>query len=260
MANSESDNAIGFPPPLLGDKPFRLPVLQKGEGWIALEKPIGALIDAHPLYPEVKTMVEGIRVQASAGKPELERLGVSKVSSVFLLEPEVHGIALLANSSKAREELRNAFGSMQFEFCFELLCWGTTENDELVCEAPLNYYPKEGRVIISKRHGKKAKTNFVRSASGNGISRWLAHASYLRPEQIRIHAEDVDLKIIGGDNVMDDESSRGIRKGIAERVKPLGLCLRLKSIHFPFDGEKISIEAPVPKLWRSPLKQIEVAD
>ncbi|WOO41411.1 hypothetical protein [Rubellicoccus peritrichatus] len=259
MANSVSKDAVGFPPPLLGEQPFRLPILERGDGWVALEKPIGPLIDAHPLYPDAKSIVEGIRVQASAGKPELERLELGKVAAIYFLEPEVHGIAMLASNHSAREHLRNAFGSMQFEFEFEMLGKAPHGATDLVCEAPLGYYSKAGRMVISKRHGKKSKTQFLRVGDCGSVSRWLARTAYPRPQQIQLHAREVGLEI-AGDVALAHEPEVAASGWADRRLEQLGLCMRLKSIQFPFDGQSISVNAPTPKLWRSFLRRMGAAD
>ena len=58
--------AVGFPPPLLGSAPQRLPILEDAPGWLALEKPAGVGTRAHPWDPHVPDLDQALNLQLAS--------------------------------------------------------------------------------------------------------------------------------------------------------------------------------------------------
>ena len=63
--------AVGFPPPLLGEAPIRLPILKDTDGWLAIEKPAGVGMRAHPWDERTPDLDSALNAQLENGKPEL---------------------------------------------------------------------------------------------------------------------------------------------------------------------------------------------
>ena len=59
---------IGFPPPLLGSKALRLEVLYAQNALLALDKPKGVLVDAHPRHSDYPAVISALRPQMAAKK------------------------------------------------------------------------------------------------------------------------------------------------------------------------------------------------
>lgn len=200
---------IGFPSPLLGDAPQRLPVLACSQGLLALEVPGLIAGDAHPLNSEgAPLLAHALREQLAAGKPELERIGIRLVQSVFHLEPECSGVALFAVNREGLEYWRNAYGSRHLQFRFLLICERSEALPESIgCDLPIAQHRDGSRMLVSHKSGKKTSTQFRRLAIGGQGSDgrnpaldkelWEATTDYLRPHQIRLHAHEVGLKICG---------------------------------------------------------------
>jgi 23S rRNA-/tRNA-specific pseudouridylate synthase len=165
-----------------------------------LQKPAGCCLDAHPLFEATPSLVAAINRQARAGKPELARLNLTQVFEVYAMEPEVEGLALLANGAPARESLRNAFGSEQVLLQFHFVARDMSAKGERVraCTLPLARHSKEARMLVSHKTGKKSCTVFeqVRLLDG-GYALWSATTQYLRVHQIRLHAFEVGLRLPG---------------------------------------------------------------
>ncbi len=53
------------------------------------------------------------------------------------------------------------------------------------------------RSLISHRTGKKARTRFTRLREGGCLEMWQAETSYLRADQIRLHAVECGLAVVG---------------------------------------------------------------
>ena len=154
-------SSIGFAAGILGEEPVRLDVLAHGEGWVALDKPAGVAFDDHPWQENVTTVLGAMRTQLEAGKPELIRLGLKEPGAVIGPEPEVAGIALLADRATVLAAWREALGSGTFVFRFEFIA-RTEDAPEIggLCDLPIGMDDHLGRAFISHAKGKFATTRF----------------------------------------------------------------------------------------------------
>ncbi len=264
MTRGESFSAshIGFPPPLLGSLPIRLPVLWNADGLIAIWKPVGIpMLSAGGR--DALSLERAINVQARAGKGELARLGVDVVVPVIPLDPECSGIALFATSRAATDCWRNAYGSQKFCMRFDLLCRRSPDVPELTCDLPLAWAAKEGRAKVSHRYGKAAETRFRRVDGLGPISLWQAETRLHRRHQTRVHAFERGLGILGEDRygatppLYLSEIKRAYRKRGAELPLHDGICVHLKEVCW--DGVRAGggIVAPWPERMQVLWKQLE---
>ena len=200
---AEVPSKLGFPAPLLGEDALRLQVYAAGDGWIAWEKPAGVSVDASPgAGAGGRNLTAAIRRQLEQGKPEMLRLRAECVRSVFPLDEEVAGCALLALTAEATESLRNIFGSRLLRFTFGMVCGGSelAAGTRLRCEVPVAQNGTTGAVFLSAKWGKRTATDFVCEAKTEQYTLWTATADYLRPGQIRLHAAEVGIPIVGDTN------------------------------------------------------------
>lgn len=246
--------AVGFPPPLLGDAPVRLPVLMRGDGWIALEKPVGVLIEAHPWYPRLPSLIGGLRKQLEAGKAELERLALKRAYGIYFLDPEIIGPALIATQLDMRDGLRNAHGSGQIIFRYVFFALNAPAKTDLQCDLPLAELKGEARMRVSHRHGKKASTVFRRIGHWSDLSEWEAVTCYPRPHQVRLHAMESGLRILG--ESIYGELDTAYKPSKFRRYIPDTLCLRLASVEFKADEAEGYIEVPEAGSWRALRRQL----
>ncbi|MEM9226595.1 MAG: pseudouridine synthase [Verrucomicrobiota bacterium] len=250
---AEKEQKIGFAPPLLGDKPVRLGVLAHEPGqWLALDKPAGMLVEAHRWHPDLPPLMPALQAQAEAGKRELSPYGLREVGAIYRMEPELSGVLLLAATEGARTQLREAYGSGQLELRFTFLAKTDGGPPERVCELPVAVHRIQSRALVSHDSGKKARTLFTRLEQVGNYTWWEARVSYLRVHQVRLHAAEVGLPIVG------DRRYRGERPILLSRIKktyrsrgeerPLyaGICLHLEELSW--DG--ITVNSPLPKGMR----------
>lgn len=254
--------AIGFPPPLLGDRPWRLPVLAAGADWFALDKPAGCLIDAHPWNQDAPSLVAGLRVQAEAGKPELAPLAIEVPYGTHYLDVEATGVTLLATTKEARGRLRDVIGSSLAQFTFHFLAREAPQEDELVCDWALGEDQNIPRSAIERRLGKKSHTVFRCLKRREGMSFWEATTAFPRPQQVRVHAVANGFKICGeqlfgevAEFSMSDIKTR-LRGTAAGRIIYPGLALRLVQVSFTDQGKEYVVEAPATKQWRSLVRML----
>lgn len=242
-------NAIGFPPPLLGDKPWRVPVIASGEGWLALDRPPAIATDHDPLDPDFPSLVAALRHEHKRGKPELAPLNIASLSAVYNHDAAMGGVALIATNDMAAETFRNAYGSRLFQFSFSLLTLPLPDYRQISCDLPLARHTSEPLMLVSHKTGKRCETVFEKREDFGVCQLWEAHTVYPRYHQVRVHAMECGLKIIGESlygevpPLLLSQVKRGRRVPHKEITE--GLCAHLSSITFPVESEQMEIETPL---------------
>ncbi len=188
---------IGFPAGLLSDFPIRVDVLVAQKGAFAIvDKPADILFDSYLGAPKMQTMMLAMRQQQ--GKGELSRLGIAAPFAINQLDFEYSGAAVLAMDKDIANAMRNAMWSGFFEFEFLLLTRAYRKNQEsFEVDLPILMHEQRPVWIVSHRFGKKAKTSFKLVASGGDFQLWSATANTVRPHQIRLHAAEAGLDVVG---------------------------------------------------------------
>lgn len=254
----ESPKFIGFPAGLIGEKPFRLPVWHSFPGGFIIDKPVDVHCDFNPWYTEKKVLSEGLRQQLKAGKLELNGFDAQMFRAVFFLEPEISGGVLLATQEKSCDYFRNALGSDQIKFTFHLLTLSHLDLAETVCiDLPIVQDDALHQSKISHRFGKKASTSFRLLDRSNGYDCWEATTTYLRMHQIRLHAREAGLRLLG-ENIYDSVPIPGLQQLKRKVLKthalmPLynGIALHLVGIELAINDQSLNtyFEIPFSKKW-----------
>ena len=265
MGESKQD-FIGFPPPLLGERPLRLAVLHHGDGLLALDKPSGISAAPHPWYLDMPHLDVAINEQVQAGKPELERLGIEGVHAVFHCEPYYSGVMLFATDSDSAEYYRNQYGSALMELTLQLICKPSEGDSERQCELPLaQHWGIQQRMVVSSATGKKAQTAFRELERIGSYALWEATLRYHRLHQILIHASEVGLPIVG-DGIYAREQElllsrikRGYRLDGSGEERPIydGPIIRLSQLKLTTQaGSELVIDAGPEKRLEGVLKRL----
>jgi len=254
---------IGFPSPLLGLQPVRLPVLFDDGERIVLEKPPGILVQQDSWYPRLPVLVEAIRHQAAEGKPEMQELGIGEdgLWAITDLDPECHGPVLFARNREIAEELRNSFGSGQFTFVYQLLANADQQAEPVLCDLPIARHGRLPRMLVSHTTGKKAETEFVAAGKAGRYTCYEARTRFPRRHQILLHAAESGLPVLGDRNYARSQplflsrlkKDYRPRKDREERPLYDGPAYFLREIDL--SGE-CRIEGPVPSKWEALVKQL----
>lgn len=264
--NASNGAFIGFPPPLLGPRPLRLPLLWNGDDAFAIDLPAGVLASYHEWFPEYPLCGDAINLQASLGKPELERMGIPHANAVYVLEPEIAGIALFAKNSEAATAYRNAFGSSEFSFTFEFISAHKSLDDSAKCNLPMARHATKPTMLVSHTTGKQAETRFEKIDTFGRYSQWRATTAFPRIHQICLHAKEAGLPIVGdttygklaplvlADIKQDFRPGRG-GKGTAPLYD--APAARLARLDFKTRaGDPVTIEADPPRGYATLLKKL----
>lgn len=268
MSHSSDTTFIGFPPPLLGFRPQRLPVIWQREGGFAVAMPNDVQILMDNWYPRTPMLAESINYQAAQGKPELDRLGVTKlgVTAIYTMEPDLSGVALFATTPEMAEFWRNAYGSDAFSLRIQFVAEAAPADPELDCELPIARHSREKRSLVSHSSGKKAQTHFRRLERMGRFSLWEATTHFYRMHQLPLHASEVGISILGDTlyarsrPLFLSELKRSFRPAKRKEETPLyeGLAMHLASLTVPLSDadEPVTIEAPPPSRFAVLLKRL----
>ncbi len=265
---------IGFPESVLLDAPVRVDVLVASKGKFAIiNKPADVLFDSYLGAPKERTMMLAMRQQQ--GKGELERLGVEAPFAINQLDFEYSGASIFAMNKDVANDMRNAMWSGFFEFEFYVLTRAHRKNEEFFeVDLPILMHEERPVWIVSHRFGKKAKTSFKLLASSGDYQLWSAKANTVRPHQIRVHAAEVGLDIIGEWiysktpyiflSKLKGEYKLG--KDAQEKALYPHLAVHLASVKFngkDFGFEDIGevhAKAPLPKGFKALLKKLTFSE
>jgi 23S rRNA pseudouridine955/2504/2580 synthase len=141
---------------------------------------------------------------------------------------------------------------------------GRPVETEIVCELPLAPHATESRMLVSHTTGKKTLTRFNLEQRFRGYAVWTATTTFDRLHQIRLHAAESGLPIMGEaryakiPSVMLSEIKRDYRPSPRNPEAPIygELALHLARVVFPgADGQMVTVEAPLPKAFGVLLKR-----
>jgi len=270
MSDSASSVKIGFPPNTLCPEPIRLEVFySKPSSFSVLDKPAGLLLETYPGAPAEKSIMQAMRDQGA--KPEFKRLGMDAPYAVNHLDFETSGAAIVACNKDSATSLRNALWSGHIDFEYLLLAKAGEKHEPFEAELPLLMHEERPVWIVSHRFGKKAKTSFEPVEILGAFALWRAKTKMARPHQIRVHAAESGLKVIGERIYsktpcvyMSDlkKDLYKIRSNADEKPFYPFVCVHLNSLSLDAkeagfaDGEKIEVSAPLPKGFATCLKRL----
>jgi 23S rRNA pseudouridine1911/1915/1917 synthase len=185
---------------------------------------------------------------------------------IYSLDSELSGIVLLAKDQKICATLRNMLGSDQILFYFFLIAQTISNlEDEIVCDLPIARHRSSNYMLISHTTGKKAVTKFKKIEIIKSYTLWSAETKFLRRHQIRLHAHEIGIPILGENYyrqvpipLLSDlkKNVKLNRKGIPSSLYN-SICIHLSQIVFPWESKHISMKASLPSKLDSMLKIIE---
>ena len=250
---------LSFPPGTLAENALRLAVLHAAAGAVMLEKNAG-----------IAEIGNAFRAQIAEGKPSACAFGLRRPQLVFAPEAEISGLQIYADKdSEALDLWKNTLGSALFRFRYTFLTRpvpNAARESEITCSLPVAQHVSKPLALISHTTGKKSETHFRRVEMLSGFELWEAETAFPRFHQIRLHAKECGLPIVGdalydgvpAPRVSELRPKKRLNKG---EDKPLyaPICLHLRAVELPdrLPGiEAFSIEAPLPNGFETLLKKL----
>ena len=234
---------IGWTP--VPEEPLELemPVLARGQGWLAVDKPAG--IPVHPVNRvRENTVIRMLRRQQ----------GCASLRLVHRLDRETTGVLLVAEDAAAARALATAFDEGRVAKEYLALVDGEMGGDEGVIDLPIG--DATGRAVYVRRSvdpsGQPARTSWAVERRLPGRTLLRVHPATGRRHQIRVHLAAVGHPIVG--DILYGRSDRAyldlVRGAGDERVQEGGArrqMLHCARLTFPQPCGGIAVvEAPVP--------------
>jgi 23S rRNA pseudouridine1911/1915/1917 synthase len=244
---------IGWVP--LPEEPLvlELPVLARGEEWMAVDKPPG--IPVHPVNRvRENSLIRLLRRQE----------GVESLRLVHRLDRETTGVLLIAASPDAARVLALAFERGQVDKQYLALVAGEIEGEEGAIDLPIG--DRTGRKVFVRREagmGASARTRWrvERRLPGHTLLRLFPETG--RRHQLRVHLAAVGHPILG--DILYGRPDRdyldmvqGTRDARNEEGAPLRQLLHCALLVFPDPrtGQPRSVEAPLHADFLQALHQL----
>ena len=228
-----------------------LEVLHEDEHLLVVNKPAGILSHPNPGHftGSILNRVLYHGYQLKGGEDPL-RFGL-----VHRLDKDTSGILILSKQEESYTIMQNHFRDREVrkEYCF--LAFGAVRRMELTCTLALGRHPKKRNTRMVLPEGRDAETYFcLKKMFGPKYSMWTAVPKTGRTHQIRVHAAESGLWILGDPHYSKHNAAKVI-KGVPIPRTMLH-CNGLETTH-PESGEALSISAPLPKDFKDTLSLLE---
>ena len=230
-------------------------ILAETKDWIALSKPAGLLSipDREQSEPSLKDYLQ-------------EKYG--KVFIVHRLDKFTSGLILFAKNETAHKYLSQQFELRKVYKAYMGLIHGRPTAAEGTIDEPIMEHPVKRGEMITHRKGKPSQTSYevVQQLAMYCLVKCIIHTG--RTHQIRVH-----MKHMGHPIVCDElygsaaplllsalKGKKFKQSKEVETEKPLLNRLALHAWQLSFtdlNGEKIELEAPLPKDLRATIRQLE---
>ncbi|MBI4870231.1 MAG: RluA family pseudouridine synthase [Candidatus Riflebacteria bacterium] len=242
----------------LAPKPLDLDILHEDSRIIAINKPAG--FSTTPGYGQERpSLLEGVwhHLRVDEVKPRI----------VNRLDKETSGVLLFAKDDKAHSFLAGQFEKRLVEKLYMALVVGRLDEDSGEIELPLAPHPrKPSRMLVNEKEGKHALTRWTVSERFDGYTLLSVRPMTGRTHQIRVHLAAVGHPL-AIDAVYGNQKALYLsalkpdyRAHAGREERPIigRLTLHASELTFrhPDDGRPVTLEAPLPKDFRSILRAL----
>ncbi len=250
---SQETPFISFPPGFIADEPVRVPILLNEPEFCAFDKPAGiAAFQDSRIGGGPRALLPAIRDRAAKGAAQFVECGLQTPYPVNLLDREVSGVLLCAKTAEAKAFLKNAMGSDGFTFRYRFLAEGEEGESELECDLPLAVHRSEYRALVTHSAGKKTATRFRRLENFGAVSLWESESVFDRFHQVRLHAAESGLRMLGETIYLGKKQFGGGVSG----GKSGDLALHLGRLEIRLPDREVAVEAPEPTKIRDRISRL----
>lgn len=244
----------------------RLNVLTRGETWVVVDKPAG--LATIPGRAENDSVLERLARQL-----DLPFTGTAdpRVRVVHRLDKETSGVLLFALDSATQRHLSQQFQSNTVSKEYLALVAGRPAEEKGEVDGPLGPHPKSPlRMAILKHGGRPARTGWAVEEQFRMFTLLRVFPKTGKTHQIRVHLKSIGLPL--AIDPLYNPPARGAEMGLflstfkrgyhakqGEAERPLinRLTLHAHRLTFlPPAAERIAVEAPLPKDFRSTLNML----
>lgn len=230
-------------------------IIVENENWIALNKPSGLL-----------------SIPDREGKEiSLKQLLKDKYGNIFTvhrLDKDTSGLIIFAKNEVSHKQLSLQFEGRLTKKTYLGLVTGSPMEKKGSIDAPMGEHPAKNGTMIIHRKGKDALTDYE-VLEDFGVYAWLQFQIHTgRTHQIRVHAKEMGNPIVCdplyGDgkpvllSSLKHKKFKLSKNELEERPLLNRLALHAYQLTFTdITGEKIELEAPLPKELKALLQQLK---
>jgi 23S rRNA pseudouridine1911/1915/1917 synthase len=229
-------------------------ILLENDAIIVLNKPAGLLVLPDRFDRKLINLYELLK----------ETFG--SIFVVHRIDRETSGVVLFAKTPEVHAILNTAFEKRQVEKIYQAIVLGSPGADSGCIDLPISENERGIRKMkIDKKNGKEAVTDYLVMERFKGHALIEAKPHTGRTHQIRIHLSAIGLPILADplysssgwfylSSLKRNYKSNGEEKPLLART-----ALHAYSLSFnnPVTGEKIKIEAPMPKDMETVIKVLK---
>ena len=175
---------------------------------------------------------------------------------VHRIDRETSGIVLFAKTTDMHASLNTAFEQRHVEKIYKAIVIGSPSSESGCIDLPLVEDRRDtGKMRVNEKKGKEARTDYNVVERFHGYALIDARPQTGRTHQIRVHLSAIGLPILADplysrtgwfylSSIKQNYKSSGEEKPLIART-----ALHASSLAFthPWTGEKIRIEAPLPR-------------
>lgn len=229
-------------------------IIYKDDNFIALNKPSGLLSIPDRMGQDISLKV---MLQETFGQ----------IYTVHRLDKDTSGLIIFAFTEEAHKHFSQQFEARLTEKIYQGLVIGSPVNPEGSIDARIAEHPVKKGLMTIYAKGKESLTDY-KVLEDFGIYSWMQFRIHTgRTHQIRVHMKEIGNPIVCDELYGDGKpvllssfkNKFKLSKNELEERPILGRlalhALRLKLTGM--DGEKIELEAPLPKDMRATLQQLE---
>ena len=244
----------------------RLEILGETADWVAVAKPAG--LATIPGRAETDSVLE--RLGRQLGLPSIGSAD-PRVRVVHRLDKDTSGVLLFAKNAATQRHLSHQFQNNTVEKQYLALVVGRPDQPEGEVDAPLARHPTDPtRMTVVKHGGRPARTAWKLEQAFRGFALLRVFPRTGMTHQIRVHLKHAGLPLAidplynrprpgASGALMLSSFKRDYRPNRGEAERPLMERLTLHAERLAFTGvagERVSLEAPLPKDLRATLNQL----
>lgn len=238
------------------NRPPQIDLLLHDEHVVAINKPPGVL--SAPGRGTAPAAADLLRTQLDLGTNPALRI-------VHRLDSDASGVLLYARTLKAQQLLVRQFASHSVEKRYYALVSGYVPGGGEV-DLPLTYDRRRNRVRVTHRHGRPSLTRYRLAQRVAGNTLLECELVTGRKHQLRAHMAAIGYPLTvdpvygGGNAVMLSNFKPSYRPSKRRPERPLIDRLTLHAYSLAFDhpatGERVLLQAPLPKDLRATVNQL----
>jgi len=216
------------------------PIIFEDDEMLVVNKPSGVLSQ-----PNQKGETDILKIISNMGIHLLGGEDPSRSGLVHRLDRDTSGVLLLSKSQDSYQKLQDEFRLRSVAKTYHFLSIGQVKKMEFTSKLPLGRHPKKRHTRMVCEDGRDAETYFkLLELYNKKYALWCACPKTGRTHQIRVHASEAGLSILGDPFYSKNNQYPNLENGSIDHTM---LHCKEISIKHPIKGEVLTFEAPYPK-------------